>query len=172
MKRIRLFYWLGASLMAVVLSCGTALAGSIGITLTQTSQTGAAGSTLVFDATLTNLTLSTIFLNGDSATTSSVFLTLDDSPFLNNAPLFLSPGGSSGPFAIFDVLIARNTPVGTYDFNVFTILGGLNGGALNPVGSVQFSVTVTPALAEPPTLWLILGSGLLALAIKGGWQRG
>lgn len=172
MKRSKLSCLLVTSVMAFVLLSAKARAGSIDITLSQSSETGAAGTTLVFDATLTNVSTSTIFLNSDAATTSSLFLTVNDAPFFANAPLSLAAGGSSGPLAIFDVLIAPGTPAGTYDFNTFTILGGLDGSAFNPVGSAQFDVTVTPgALPEPPTLWLVLGSGMLALVLKGRLQR-
>src|SRR5215813_1186619 len=94
-------------IMALVLMLfpAAAHADSIGITLTQIDQTGVAGRTVTFQATLTNLTTNTIFLNGDSGTTSSTLLTVDDNPFLTNAPLTLAPGASSGPFDLFSVLI-------------------------------------------------------------------
>ncbi len=112
------------TLLAMPFVASAAHADSIQITLTQTSQIGAAGTTITFDATLTNLSPGTIFLNGDSATTSLPFLTVGDNPFLSNAPLSLAPGASSGPFALFNVFIAPGIPKGTFGSNNFSILGG------------------------------------------------
>jgi hypothetical protein len=52
-------------------------------------------------------------------------------PFLLIAPFFLDPGASSGPFALFDVIIDAAAPPGSYDFNFFQILGGL--AAMRPI---------------------------------------
>jgi len=153
-------------LLAIVFCSATAHADSIGITLTQISQSGAAGTIVTFDARLTNLTSSPVFLNGDSATTSTSFLTVDDNPFLNNAPLSLAAGASSGPFALFNVLIAPGTAVGTYGFNTFSILGGADGSAFAPTGSAQFAVTASP-VPEPGTIRLLV-TGMLGL---GAWGR-
>jgi hypothetical protein len=157
------------ALLAVAFLSSVAHADSVGITLTDTSQTGLAGTTVTFDATLTNLTSSTIFLNGDTATTSSSSLTVDDNPFLNNAPLSLAAGASSGPFALFNVLIAPGTLPGTYDFNTFSILGGPTNVDFNTVGSAQFNVNVSP-VPEPGTI-VLLTSGLLGLGIKFRFRR-
>src|SRR5271166_4451682 len=110
MQPRRLSYLLILGLMATVLLSSPARADSIDITLMQISQVGLSGTTVTFDATLTNLTGSTIFLNGDARTTSTPFLSVDDSPFLTNAPLSLNPGARSGPFALFSVFIAPGTP--------------------------------------------------------------
>ena len=150
--------------LVLMLFSAAAHADSIGITLTQINQTGVAGRTVTFQATLTNLTTNTIFLNGNSGTTSSTLLTVDDNPFLTNAPLTLAPGASSGPFDLFSVLIAPGTSPGVYGFNTFSILGGLDGNAFDPIGSADFDVTVSP-VPEPGTI-VLLTSGLLGLGIK------
>ena len=153
-------------LLAIVLCSPAARADSIGVTLTKTTQTGAAGTTVTFEATLTNLTGSTVFLSGDGATTSTSFLTVDDNPFLNNAPLSLGAGATTSPFAIFDVLIAPGTLEGTYGPNTFTILGGADGSTFDLLGSAQFGVTVSP-VPEPGTITL-LATGMLGLGV---WSR-
>jgi hypothetical protein len=150
----------------IILMCfGTvsATAQDIGIILSQTTLSGAGGTTLTFDATLTNLSTSTMFLNGDSFTTVSPSLTVSDNPFLNNAPLSLAAGASSGPFALFTVTLAPGLAPGVYSLNNFTILGGLTGVNFNIVGSTNF--TVVSVVPEPATLVLV-GTGLLGLGFK------
>ena len=158
MKYVRTFRFAIAALV-LFLFVTAAHGDSVGLTLVQTSQTATAGSTLTFDATITNLsTTDTIFLNGDGSTTSSPLLTVDDTPFLTNFPLSLAPSEVSGPFALFNITIDPTTSIGTYDFNSFSILGGLDDSSSDTIGTVDFSVvigdvTVTPELG---TLTLLL----------------
>jgi hypothetical protein len=77
--------WLAA--LIGMLAVGTAAqADSTGITLSRSTLSGTAGSTLTFAATLTNISTSTVFLNGDSSTTVTPGLVVSDNPFLTNAP--------------------------------------------------------------------------------------
>lgn len=157
-----------------VLSLASAVrADSVEVTLTETSQTATPGSTITFDATITNLSsTNTVFLNADSSVTSSLFLTIDDTPFLNNFPLFLGPSESSGPFALFNLLIDPSIPPGTYDFNIFSILGGVDAFASDTLGSAEFSVTVLgPSTVPEPESLLLLLSGLLALGSMPRFRR-
>jgi hypothetical protein len=117
-----------------------------------------------FYATIYNPSSATIFLNGDSAQTSSALLSVDDSPFNLNAPLSLGAGQRTGPFELFAVdLLSPSIPAGTYGGNVFSILGGSDGGAINDLADAQFSVTITASpVPLPATAWLLL-SGLAAI---------
>jgi hypothetical protein len=169
MKPSSLFRLLILSLISTVFFSAAARADSIGIALTETSISSGSGTTVTFDATLKNLTSGTVFLNGDSSTTSTSFLTVDDNPFLNNAPLSLAAGASSGPFPLFNVIIAAGTTPGTYNLNLFSVLGGTDGSAFNPMGGAQFSVVVSP-VPEPGTIAL-LGIGMLGLGIRSRWRR-
>jgi hypothetical protein len=159
MKLQRTVYFTTAALI-LLFSGSAAHADSISIALTQASQTATAGSTVMFDATLTNLSsISTVYLNGDSSVTSSLLLSVSDTPFLNNAPLFLNPDEVSGPFALFSVTIDPTTVFGVYDFNSFSILGGSDGSSSDTLGTADFSITVVP---EPNSGMLGL-TGLLAV---------
>lgn len=146
-------------------------ADSLDVTLTQADQTVLLGTTTVaFDATISNpSSTDTVYLNADGANISSSFLTLDDTPFFNNAPIFLNAGASSGPFELFDILLAPNTPVGTYDLNTYSIFGGADGGtgtAFSDLADSNFSITVAnPAAMPEPSTLLLFGAGLAGLAI-------
>jgi hypothetical protein len=162
---------LALAAMTLLLMASTARSSLIDIVLMQTSETALAGSTIEFDATLTNLSATdTVFLNGDSTAASSAFLMIDDLPFLINAPFFLDPGASSGPFALFNVIIDAATPPGTYDFNFFQIFGGLDSNAFDTIGSAMFSVIVSApvfSVPEPAPLWLV-AAGLVAVGFARG----
>jgi hypothetical protein len=138
------------STLPILLCVATAYAQNLDVTLVDPNQTVTQGTTsIAFDATIFNPSATeTIYLNGDAATTSSPFLTVDDTPFFNNAPLSLAPGQSSGTIELFDVDLAAATTTGTYALNSFSILGGADGGTFslfNDLADAQFSVTVNSA---------------------------
>lgn len=145
-------------------------ADSIDITIMQPIQTGQSGNTLTFDVSLTNLTSATVFLNGAGITTSSPFLSMNDNPFLSNAPLSLGADATTGPFLAFTVAIAPGTPVGDYGLNNFSILGGSGTTNFSVIGSTGFGVNVSPA-PEPATL-LLVASGALGFPTMKFLKRG
>ncbi len=123
--------------------------------------------------TLTNTsTTDQVWLNGIGSTSVSPFLTIDTDPFNINAPLFLDPLASSGPFELFDVLIDPATPDGPYIGNFVSIQGGADGGAgtaFDDLADIGFDVQVqTPSsgVPEPATF------GMLCFAVLiGGVAR-
>jgi hypothetical protein len=166
---------LAGSLLSLLLLFGTGAVRAqpeLNLTLTNPDRVVTQGTTTVqFDATILNpSTTDAIYLNGDSAVTSSPLLTVDDSPFFANAPLSLDPGASSGPFELFAVNLASDIPAGTYSLNTFSILGGPDNGTFSDFSDIAdagFSITVTPGTAsvpEPATLPL-LSAGLAGLLL-------
>lgn len=142
--------------------------------LTPPGQAGPVSSVFNFSGTLINPTSDEVFLNGDSLTFNGPAsgLSLDDSPFFNNAPLSLTGTGSGGDVysgGFFSVSIASNAAAGTY-FGTFSILGGADANAQDTVATQDFSVTVT-GRADPapvPEASSVVSLGLLLLLGAGG----
>jgi hypothetical protein len=116
------------------------------------------GEDVEFTGTLTNNTDETIYINADSFT-FAIPGALDDSPFLNNAPISLAPDQVSSDFEMFDVMIPAGTPNGEYN-GVFTVLGGSDANALDVLNTISgsFGVQVTPEPAALPFLGIALGA--------------
>jgi hypothetical protein len=171
-RQVRLAITIVTALLALVLAPTAVRAETIDFTLTQSSQTGSPGQTLMFEGALSNPNSSTVFLNNDSFTIQPSFLSLDDSPFFANTPLSLAPNGSAGssvgPVDLFNVDIGASATPGTYTLNVFNVLGGADGSAQDVLATAQFTVIVQNAVApapEPGSLPL-LGSGLGMLGVS------
>jgi len=170
----RSFIWLVVVTAVAFFAIG-ARADSLSIAITAPNQPAIPGSTITFDAILTNTSpTDTIFLNGDSWTSSSPVLTLDDTPFLTNFPLSLDPGQSSGPFGLFSVVVDSSAAPGSYDFNSFSILGGLDDGSFEAVGTTTFAVTVASAVParEPGILVLLVNRHASASVFYPHWTAG
>jgi hypothetical protein len=138
------------------LACSTQ-AQTLDLTLLDANQTVTQGTTSVaFDATIFNpSTTATIYLNGASASTASSLLTVDISPFFENAPFSLAPGQSSGPFELFSVDLAAPSLTGSYVGNAFEIQGGADGGsfsAFQDVADANFSVTIKSSVVTAPEI--------------------
>jgi len=102
----------------------------------------------------------TVFLNGDSSTTASGFLSINDTAFFNNVPLSLDPSFGVGPVDLFSVLIDPSTPFGTYSLNLFNIVGGPDAVTQNLLATQTFTVNVVP---EPASALLMMAAGLCLL---------
>jgi hypothetical protein len=140
---------------------------SLDVVLSSPSQTVAEGTTVVtFNATISNPTGDTVFLNSASATTNSLGVSVDTLPFFLNTPFSLDPGSAAGPLELFDVDLAIGLLPGTYT-GVFSTLGGADGSANDDLSDVNFSITVTgPVNNTPePGSFGLLGVGLVGLAL-------
>jgi hypothetical protein len=135
-------------------------ADTLNLSLAMPSQAAEPGSTLIFIATVSapGANAADVFLNEDS-TSVQYPLTLDDSPFFSNFPLFLAPGDSfTGE--LFDIDIPSYASFGDYPNGYFEIDGGADDNASNFLASVNFDVDVTP---EPG------GAILLLIGLSGLW---
>jgi uncharacterized protein affecting Mg2+/Co2+ transport len=146
--------------IAGLLLAGTAAkADPLTITLAAPFQSGVMDEVPVFafDATVTNNSSSTVYLNADDWSVTAP-LTVDDSPFDNNYPLSLG-AGDSFTGVLFNVDVPSGTPQGLYT-GTFEILGGGPTDDTDVAGAATFNVQITP---EPSSL-LLMVSGLGALA--------
>ena len=140
-----------------------------GVEVTVSTISGGAGSSVEAVGTITNDTDQTVYLNGDSFSVSMPTLALDDSDFFNNAPFFLGPGASSGPFDIFTITISSIAAPGTVGPNIFQVIGGSPTDTLDVLGTATFNVEVegAPSVPEPSGMLLLL-CGIAALVLLRG----
>src|SRR5579871_2535300 len=108
----------------------------LGFSLNPADQTRTAGMSVVFNGTLTNEGIDTIFLNGTSFNGLAPGLTLDPTPFFNNFPFFLV-GGDATTADIFTVTIDNSVPAGSY-FGSFSVLGGADPSAQDVLATQNF----------------------------------
>jgi hypothetical protein len=154
-------------LLAMFLPAAPAWADSITLVLSQPTQTGAPGSTLIFDATVSAplANSATVFLNFDNFGDNIPGSTIDDSGFLINFPLSLNPGGNFTA-TLFSVALPLGVAPGSYT-GFFEIFGGSNADAGNPLATANFQINATP---EPGT-WVLLATGLGILAMGNFGRR-
>jgi hypothetical protein len=158
--------------LAVVglLAAGTAAkADSLTLTLNAPFQTGPSdfytftGTIAYTNADSTNDGGATEYLNGDSYSVDAP-ATLDDSSFLNNAPLSMTPGQSwSGViFTVTTPAYINGPPPDNFYTGAFSIVGGESSTDDTDLLATQdFDVQVTPE----PGSFLLFGTGLMAFAV-------
>jgi hypothetical protein len=126
--------------------------------------TGAPGGSITFNATLTNSGNDTVWLNGDSSGMSASGFAIDDTPYLNNFPLFLI-SGDAATADLFTVNIDPSVAPGNY-FGSFSIVGGADAFAQDTLSTQNFEVTVASAsVPEPDNVSLLLGFGLCSSVV-------
>ena len=145
-----------------------ASADSITLNLANSVQTGVAGSTLSFDATVMapGNNGGTIYLNGDNFTSLASPLISNDDGFLLGFPLSLDPGESFSGL-LFTITLPSDINAGQY-LGSFAILGGADGGALDELVTVNFTVNATAgtsAVPEPESL-MLLATGLAGMMLR------
>lgn len=161
-----------SAILLTYLTASPAAHAQLVLSLAPSAQTGVAGDTLHFAGAVNNPTADFLFITGDSITfnTSEPGLTLDDSPFLVNAPTGLTAaGGQADTYTggLFDVTINPSATAGTY-FGTFEVLGGPESGTQATLAHADFSVIVTapsqtvpvPEASTEASLGLLLALGL------------
>lgn len=153
-------------LAATLLLSSPASADTISLNLANPVQTGTAGSTLSFFATVAAPITNggTIYLNSDSSNLDSP-LTLNDDGFLFGFPLSLDAGDSFTGL-LFTVTLPSNIASGPYT-GYFQIYGGSDGGSQDMLQEVDFQVNVAQVASdvpEPESL-LLMAAGLPGLAM-------
>jgi hypothetical protein len=159
-----------AALLTIGLSSAAAYADTVNFTLTNPFVTvGSSNNTLTpgtvtFEATVSapSSNGAAVFLNGDSFNVTAP-ITLNDNDFFANFPLSLAPG-TSFTGDLFVLTIPPGTLATPYQ-GTFTLEGGADGNASDPLGTVAFSVAPTP---EPSSIALLLTgtAGLLGAGLK------
>lgn len=151
--------------LAVGVACSPACADTIQLALTSPNQTASPGDTVSFIATVTAPLTNTgsVFLNSDSHT-EDLGLTVDDSPFLLNFPLFMNAGDSTTD-VLFNVTVSGP---GTFS-GFFDLLGGADASSSDLLATAHYSITVS-AVPEPETI-LLMATNVLALISIRKYRR-
>ncbi len=166
-KAVRTLSMFALFLAATLLLSSRTFADTINLSLSAPVQSGTAGSTVSFDATVSapGKNSGTIFMNGDSFNVPSP-LVMDDSGFFDNFfPLSLDPGDSFTD-ELFSIVLPSDLAAGMYTGS-FTIVGGADMFAQDTLGTVDWEVDVAPtpsAVPEPGSLMLLV-SGLPGVAV-------
>ena len=149
------------SLSCLMLAAPSAFAGIV-LNFTQSTISGTPGSIVKFFGTLTNTDPFVTFINSDSANITGSGFTIDDSPFLINAPLSMNGNTTTLAFEIIDVSIPSLAAPGSYG-GAFSILGGPALNSQNVVGQSTFRVQVNSVTPEPATMGMLLFGGIAVL---------
>lgn len=163
MKNWKSFLAISLTAACVLLGSQAAKADTLTITLSSPFQNGVGGDVIEFDATVTNDTSQTVYLNGDNMYVDGSLI-VDDSPY-NSWPLTLGAGDSYTGL-LFNVDIADAAASGLYT-GYFQITGGDDNSAGDTLGTADFDVNVTPE----PGSFLLLGTGLLLIGFVARRRR-
>lgn len=153
----------GIFVLAIAFTSTCAAYADAVLNLVPATLSATASGTVEFDGTIINTGTADLYLNGDVVILNFPDLTVDDSIFYIDAPLFLS-AGDSYIGAFFDVSADATILPGSYS-GTYTVLGGSDADTLDNIATANFTVdfgsetSVTPE----PTPFLLLATGLAIL---------
>lgn len=157
--------WLFAIICAtLIVGCALTADAQLQLTFTPDTQETLPGGTVDFTGTLVNTSSSEVFLNGDSINLTGSDFLIDDSPFLNNAPLSLTATGTpdSSYTGLLLTIDTTTEDPGLY-FGSFVVTGGATDLSSDNVGSQIFGIDIlssAPAVPEPGTYAFLVSLGL------------
>lgn len=163
--------WFLALFAAFVLLPAAAQADPLTITLTNSNQTGAIGTTLSFSGILANGDTpgvnDGILLDSASVTFLGGSFASNTDPFFINAPVTLAQGESTGNIELFLVTINPGTPLGVPFTGTFRVnyTSAITNSSL--FATANFTVTAQQQV-EPipePTTMALLGTGLVGATV-------
>jgi hypothetical protein len=114
--------------------------------LTPATQSGTGTNEVFFSGALTNISLTTNFLNNiqiNFTNTATNYLTADTNVFFANVPGILLPGETYTD-VVFGIFISPATPHGSYS-GAATIQGGADISAAGNLANQAFQVSLSPA---------------------------
>jgi hypothetical protein len=166
MQRLTLLFASIAAL-TILLLAPRVQADDFSVTLTQDG-TVLPGGMVDFDATITNISSGTLFINGDEFSAAFPLL-LDDTNFviyfLLGPPVSLDSGQTLTDVDVFTITVDPSALAGDYGGS-YGFTGGADEFATDDLGSADFDVVVSsPAVTtpEPGTLCLLCGGlGIVA----------
>lgn len=158
---------------AALLLGGKPAAAQVTLNLQKPFQMGTTGSTFQFFGTITNFGPTAVFLTGDTHSPDPLpaGVTLDDTPFLFNAPSQLAAAGpmgnapgSSYTGEIFDVTLASGAAPGFYS-GLFSLTGGTDpiASQFDTLNTNGFSIAAVPEASTTLSFGLLLALSGLAL---------
>lgn len=144
----------------------TARADSITFNLTAPTQTGAAGQTVSFEATVNALVSNTETIYLDALNVNALDgLEVDTDDFYNYFPLSLAPG-ESFTGRLFIAMLNGDLP-SDFDLSGLAILQGRVGSA-DQVNLASSTFSVNAAVAPEPSTLCLLSTGVLACIVCYG----
>jgi hypothetical protein len=157
-----------AALVIVMASIAGEAHADVVLNFTPTMRDMVPGGTVEFVGTLTNTGTTDVYLNGDVIVLPYPNLTVDDSPFFTNSPLFLPGGGAyTGPF--IDVMADLSILPGEYSGS-YRVQGGADANMFDDLATQAFTVDVVAA--PEPNSFTLLVSALMGVALVYAGARG
>lgn len=151
----------------LIFAPAAAHAQAFAVTFAPNTQTIFPGQTTTFSGTITNLTTSSLYINGDSIDPLGFGLTTDDTPFYNTfggTPVLLGAGQTynSDLFTVTDTA----AQIGIFS-GQFTVYGGADPTAADQSGSQTFTLlSPVPEASTSLSFALMLAGGAAVWAIK------